>query len=329
MVFYATVLPEEAKQHADSVVIGEVEPLWPQLLRDIESNKLKPFYRSAYMANLKYTPIPRYDLINPKYNKNIVVQVSRGCPHDCDYCAASRIYGKKYRHKTIDQVVEEINLIKKHFIKPRLFFGDDNLFAEKSFSTTLVSEIAKLNIRWHAQSDIAVGNNNRLLTLLEKSGCTFLFIGFESLAEDNLNEIDHHGWKPQQLQHYERHIKNIQEHGIGVMGAFMVGLDNDDISVFNTIADFIISNNLYAASITILTPLPGTRLRERLKKQNRLLLKGWEYYTGYNITFKLNQLTEKEINLGLPYLYKKIFSQEVYLQKMRYFKDIQKNLMSE
>jgi radical SAM superfamily enzyme YgiQ (UPF0313 family) len=324
---HPTLLPEEAIQHSDSVAIGEAEYIWDKILIDIKNGQLKQYYKSDKVVNLNDSPTPRYDLLK-KYNYHqICLQTSRGCPHDCDYCSASKIYGQRYRTKSVDRVISEIKIIKNIIGDPIYFISDDNLFVDENRSVQLLEEITLLNIRWHGQCDISIGKNDNLLKLIRKSGCSFLFIGLESITMEGLINIDREGWKYKQLRNYKSYIQNIQQNGIGVMGAFMIGLDSDDISVFDKIYLFIKENDLYAASVTIITPVPGTRLRERLKKERRLLETSWENYTGYNINFRPQKMTIREMEVGIVQLYQKIYQKDLFYKKMKYFKEIQKRLI--
>jgi radical SAM superfamily enzyme YgiQ (UPF0313 family) len=326
---HPTILPDEAIQHADSVVIGEAEYVWSKVLRDAKHNTLQTFYKSDKVVDLKDSPIPRFDLLKAENYSYIWLQTSRGCPHDCEYCTASKIFGKGYRRKSIDQVLNELLFIKSRFQGKQIFFADDNFLAQKQAIRPLIEKITDLNIRWNAQCDISIGDDDDFLKLLKKSGCVLLFIGFETISEEGLKQIDKHNWKYQQLRNYSRNIQNIQMRGIGVMGAFMVGLDSDDISTFDRIRDFIITNNLYHASITILTPICGTRLRNRLILENRILPTNWDDYTGYNVNFIPHRMTKQDLENGITKLYKHIFNKEVFFKNMEYFKKIQKKILKE
>jgi len=324
---HPTLLYEEAKQHADSVVIGEAEYIWRDLLDDFTKNTLKQFYKSDRVVNLTDSPIPRYDLLNANNYNYIWVQTSRGCPHDCEYCTSSKIYGKGYRRKSTEQILNELIYVKKIYPNKEIFFSDDNFLSGKESIYPLLEKMIDLKIKWSAQTDISVGSDLKFIKLIKKSGCSLLFIGLESITENGLKNLDRGNWKFRQLKHYSSYLHNIQSHGIGVTGAFMVGMDSDDISMFDNLQKFIIENYLFHSSITILTPAYGTRLRERLIKEERLFSDTWENYTGYNINFRPKKMTILELEVGLVNTYKKIFSKEVMLKKMEYFKKIQKNII--
>ena len=261
---HATVLPDEAKLYADSVVVGEAENLWPKLLDDFRHNRLSPVYASQQEVDLKESPIPRYELLGEKPCKIVWVQATRGCPHDCSFCCASRVYGSKYRHKSIDQVINEIKKIRRIKKHALIGFADDNLLCDKDYSRQLLEKVVDLKIKWIGQSDISIADDNSLLRLVKKSGCVALLIGFESIIEDNLRGLDSSNWKFKHLKNYVEGIRAIQGNGIGIIGTFIVGFDNDDNSVFNKLADFIIDNHLAGAQIAALTPFPHTRSQRKL-----------------------------------------------------------------
>lgn len=155
---HATVLPEEAKEHADSVIIGESEYLWPILINDLEKNNLNSFYKTDKLVNLREIPPPRYDLLKADRYRIIWLQTARGCPHDCEICAASKVYGKKYRRKDVEQVVNEIKFIKQKLGNIPIGFSDDNLFVDKKYLKLFLERIIPLKIRWYGMTDISIGS---------------------------------------------------------------------------------------------------------------------------------------------------------------------------
>jgi radical SAM superfamily enzyme YgiQ (UPF0313 family) len=324
---HPTLLREEAKLHADSVFVGEVENTWEEFRKDFFSNNIKSFYINESQCDLKNSPIPSYELLNPNDYRVVWVQTTRGCPHKCEFCVSSNIFGSKFRHKKIEQVVEEIEKIKSIWKKPIMIsFADDNMFVNRKYSNELLHALIPLKIRWFAQTDISVAQDNDLLTLMKKSGASILFIGFETITKKGLSIIDQTSWKPKQLKNYESSIKQIQSHGIGIMGAFIVGLDTDTKRSFNNISKFIIKNHIYASQITILTPFPGTRLRERLEKEGRILSSNWEKYTIWDAVLKPKNMTVKELESGWLSIYKKIYDKDVQISNAKHFKEIYRNI---
>jgi len=323
---HATVMSVEAKQHADAVIIGEAENTWPEFINDLLEGHQKDFYKSSMPVDLKKSPIPRYDLLKPGRYKIAWMQTSRGCPHDCDFCVASKVYGKKYRYKTIEQVIEEVKSVKKVWQNPQIGFADDNMFMNKNYARELINKLAGLNIRWATQSDVAIAKDEEFLRLLKKSGCFMLFIGFESLSEAVLQSINQNKWKLKRLKEYPEIIRKIQSIGIGICGSFIVGFDSDNSEVFDRVSNFIVENNLYGASISVLTPLPGSALRERLKNKNRLLDTDWDSYTFFDVNFKPEQISVEQLQRDLLGVYEKVYSKQANIKRFKYFKNIYKGL---
>ena len=320
---HATVLPNEAKKHADSVVVGEAENSWPLLLEDLKYNKLKPFYKQKGVIDLRLSPIPRYDLLKQENYNIIWVQTTRGCPHDCEFCAASRVYGRKYRRKSVEQVTREVELIKRIWARPQVSFADDNMFVNRNRSAVLLDRLKELNIKYFAQSDISIAEDKGFLRLLKDSGCNILFIGLETLSKEGLRQINNNKWKAGYLENYEKYIERIQTMGIGVMGAFVIGLDTDTVSTFNEIGEFVTRNNLYAMQLTILTPLPGSRLRERLLAENRITnINDWGRYTCNDINIIPKNMTAEQLQAGFFSIHRRVYSDEACIRRMEYFKKI-------
>jgi radical SAM superfamily enzyme YgiQ (UPF0313 family) len=334
---HATVLPEEAAVHADTVIAGEAEQLWPRFLKDFEHGEPQKIYRNSSEAHIDLTasPVPRYDLLNPQesqldphyYYNFVPIQVSRGCPHDCDFCLVSEIYGRKHRRKTLAQVRTELLTIKRYLPNRLIGFVDDNLFIDRRFARDLLLTLAELKVRWIGQADVAVGEDSELLQLMYRSGCLFLLIGFESLDPENLSGINQNKWKLRQLESYERYIRNIQEHGIMVYGAFIFGFDHDDAGVFARVVEFM-NRNKITGQLTFATPLPGSRMYDRLKRERRFLYPEpfWDRCTFFDVIFKLKRMTKEEAEEGFIWAYQQLFNEAAVRDRAAYFKEIYKKL---
>lgn len=321
--------PEEAKRYADSVVIGEAEPLWPKIIEDFKNSRLQPFYKEERPGtyDLANSPVPRYDLLEPKSYNRITVQTSRGCPHECEFCAGSKLFGSGFRQKPVDLVVKEIKRIKEKWPKPFIEFADDNTFVDKKWSNHLIKELIPLEIKWFAETDISVADDEELLKSMYHSGCYQLLIGLESTSKDSLNGIDTHNWKLKQLDRYLEAIDRIQSNGITVNGCFIVGLDGDTPSIFRDIRDFIEKSKLLEAQVTVLTPYPGTPLYTRLESEGRLLKdKYWDRCTMFDINFRPKNMSVEELGKGLLWLFKEIYNEKEYLKRKRHYMDIVKKI---
>ena len=183
-----------------------------------------------------------------------------------------------------------------------------------------------LKVRWLAQTDISVAEDDHLLQLLRDSGCFMLFIGFESVSRESLRTVDPRGFKIKRFERYSEYISKIQSLGIGVLGAFVLGFDTDDLSVFEKTSRFITDTYMYASQITVLTPLPGTRLREQLERENRLLDYGWDHFGFLDVNFMPKQMTPQQLQDGLGSVYRSVYGRENVSRTLRHFKEIYKTM---
>lgn len=294
---HPSTLPNEALQHADSVLIGEAEYTWTKLIMDYKKSKLKKIYPYEKKVSLENLPLPRRDLYKKgKYFTENTLQISRGCPFDCNFCSVTEFFGKTYRFKPINDIIQEIESLKGR----DFFFVDDNIIGNLNYAEQLFKALKPLNINWVSQAPITFGKNNDFLKLAADSGCKAVFIGFESLSSINLKQS---GKFQNKVEHYNEYIKKIHEHGIAIQGAFIFGFDNDDKNVFRNIIEFSYNNDLESCQFTILTPFPGTRLYSELESQNRILHHDWSKYDCANVVFKPKNLTAEELQEGFEWSY--------------------------
>lgn len=327
---HATLLPEEAKQHADAVCIGEGEALWPLILEDAEKGQLKPFYREEKPGSydLTQTPIPRYELLDISRYNRLTVQTTRGCPLDCEFCAASKIYGR-YRIKPVEQVMREIDAIEAVWQNPFIELADDNTFVNKAWAREFLREMGDRNIRWFTETDLSVADDPELLGLLAKSGCQQILIGLESVTPDNLDGLDRSNWKRKRLDGYLKSIDTIQRKGITVNGCFIMGLDGDTPDTFEVVRDFILTSNLLESQVTVLTPFPNTRLYHRLKAEGRLLQdEYWDRCTLFDVNFVPKRMSVQDLEEGMKFLFRELYNEKVYAGRKRHYMEIYKNLVA-
>ncbi len=326
---HVTALPDEAKQHADAVAIGEAEILWPMILDDFRKKGLQPVYREDQPGSfdLSRSAMPRYDLLDPAEYNRITVQTSRGCSHDCGFCAGSKLFGKGFRQKPVALIVKEIEAIKEKWPKPFIEFADDNTFVDKEWSREFLKALIPLEVKWFAETDISAAEDEELLRLMYHSGCYQLLIGLESAHKDSLDGIDAHNWKWRQSDTYLDAIHRIQSKGIAVNGCFIVGLDGDTPAVFREIKDFIDRSRLLEAQVTVLTPYPGTRLHQKLKAENRLLSDAyWDRCTMFDINYRPKNMSVEELEKGLFCIFGEIYNEREYVKRKRHYIDIIKKL---
>ena len=287
------VAQHEALQHANSIVLGEAEGKWMRLLADFKNGSLRTVYRSDTFPDLALSPSPRREYFQAdRYVTVNLVQTSRGCPYTCHFCSVSSHYGRGVRTRPVDNVIAEIKTLKGN----KLFFVDDNIVGKTQYAKQLFSRLIPLKKKWIGQASITVANKNDLLKLLHKSGCEGLFVGFETRSIDALEEIG----KTQNIYtNYFESVKKLHDHGITILGAFIVGFDSDDKSCFENLLEFVVASKIDVVDISILTPYPGTVLYERMKAQNRLINdKWWLKYHADEVVFKPKLMTREELYQG-------------------------------
>lgn len=302
---HATVMPKEAAGHADAVLVGEAERVWRGLISDFRRGRMKPVYRGA-LADLSRSPVPRYDLVKNYHFANpaqrfVPVQVSRGCPHNCAFCSVTHVYGRRFRTKTVPQVLRELRAIGEAFGPGVIVkFNDDNPFVNKAFARRMLRAMAPMNLRWFALADIAIADDPALLELMKKAGCLALGIGFESVEPGSLGEVSR--WKMERLKNYPGAIKRIKEMGIAVAGSFMFGFDHDSAETFERVRDFVLEHRV-PSKYSIVTPFPGTRLYEELSRQGRIRRDcSWSLYNFLNVVFD-TRMPPEELCERLAWLY--------------------------
>ena len=305
---HPTVLPDEALEHADAVVVGEAEGIWPRLLSDAASGQMQRLYRAAKMTDLNGLPKPRRDLFpGTKCNGHapipIGVETSRGCPYDCDFCSIGQTLGHQYRVRPVQEVIAEIESIDS----PHLFFVDDALGLNRNEAKKLFTEMIPLRRLWLGQGTVSLAEDLELLRLMRRSGCMGLLIGFESVQKETQNEMKK--IKNLRIDFYEA-MRRFHGEGFGILGAFVFGFDYENKDVFEQTLEFIMRSRLDCVELRILTPFPGTRLYERLLSEGRLFVPDW-WLRGYppdTLLFQPKGMTADELMSGFARLNRQTYS---------------------
>ena len=325
----ASSLPEEVLGHCTSVVIGEGEPIWPEVLDDLEKGRLKPRYVQSPPGqfDLRHAPMPRFDLLDPaKYNR-ITVQTSRGCPHRCEFCASSILLTRRYKVKPVEKVIAEIHEIKKIWAKPFIEFADDNSFVHLDHYKRLLRMLVPESLRWFTEADVRVASDGELLGLMRDSGCQQVLIGLESPSRRSLDGVElNANWKAKRRDEYFAAISRIQSYGITVNGCFILGLDQDTPEIFEDVFSFVKESGLYEVQVTFLTPFPGTPLYDRFSREGRLLrARAWELCTLFDINFQPKNMTVAQLQSGFLGLVKRLYSKEETSERRRKFRTMLKS----
>lgn len=295
---HPTALPKEAKEHADSIVIGEGEISWPRLLKDFERGHLHPFYSSKFIDPNKIPILKRKFTRTPFIAS---VQTSRGCPYNCEFCSNPVTEGRKFRPRPIKDVMEEITALNCKY----LLFIDNSFTIDTIHTKNLFREMKKLNKKFGCFGNINVlERDEELLTLAHEAGCLIWFVGFESI---NQKTIDYIGKKCNIVNKYDSVIQKLKDYGFAIIGSFMFGFDTDSLEVFDDTLKAVEEWQLECAEFNILIPYPGTPLFSRLESEGRILTRDWSQYKQGNVVFQPKQMTAEELFEGMKNLHKKFY----------------------
>ncbi|GHV35957.1 B12-binding domain-containing radical SAM protein [Synergistales bacterium] len=294
--FHATLIPDETALHADAVVIGEAEDLWPQIVEDLRRGKLRPFYRSEGRPSLEKIHPDRSVFRGKKYLPVTLIETGRGCKYACEFCAIGAFFASTRRQRPPDAVMKEILSLKN---QTRLFFFvDDNFAADPAAAVALMEEMKRLGkrgIRWVTQMSLPAALDEEFLVLMRRSGCIGILVGLESLEEGNLSTMN----KSFNATARDQALKNLNRHGIAVYGTFVFGYDEDVKETFDKTVDFAVENGFYIAAFNHLTPFPGTPLYRRLEEEGRLKYDAWwlnERYRYNDLAFYPKRMTPEEVS---------------------------------
>lgn len=268
---HASMMPQEAAQYFDSVVINEAESVWRDLIADAEKGQLKKTYKGEWLTP-EGLPEPRRDLFHPDYVFGSI-QTGRGCPMKCDFCSVHTFNGSKFRQRPVNEVLDEFEKIPQQ----RIFIVDDNLigYSKRSFerAKTIFRGLIERNIRkdWFCQASINIADDEELLALAAASGCRLILLGIESEKASALEQMNKSLNSKRGSESYAAVFDKLHKHGIGVLGTFIMGLEDDDKGDLIHRANFIMESSVDAIQTTLMTPLPGTALFKRLHREGRLL----------------------------------------------------------
>ncbi|MCK4353512.1 B12-binding domain-containing radical SAM protein [candidate division WOR-3 bacterium] len=298
---HPSFLPDEALKHATTVVIGEAELIWEEVIKDFQSGKLKNFYRCSEYSDLKGLPMPRWDIL-PNRKKYIpFIQTTRGCPNNCEFCSVTTFSGRKIRTRPVDEVIKEIKALSRGFV----VFVDDNIFAKPKYAKELFHKLTPLRIKWGSEASLNFIKNFELLKLAAQSGCRALFIGIESVSQKALDSMSK-GFN--KVKEFKSIIKKLHEYKIAVNASLIFGFDEDDKGVFEQTVKFLDDSRVDSANFSILTPLPGTRLYSKLKNADRIFEKDWSKYDTLHVTYFPKNMSIDELKKGLGWTYRKFYS---------------------
>jgi radical SAM superfamily enzyme YgiQ (UPF0313 family) len=310
---------DEALQHCDSVVVGEAEKVWHTLLHDAGNGGMKQVYRAGENADLTLFPPPdRSRLSKDRYLLDII-QTTKGCPFHCEFCSVHAFDGQKIRSRTVQQTLQEIaevSLSDSRYKKKAFLFADDNILSNRKFARALFAEMKKQKLNWSCQASINISRDEEIMTMMKDAGCGAVFIGLESVSEENLSQMD----KGINRRHdYADAIRRIQAHGLLVQPSFILGYDSDTEASFDELIHFIEESNLLLPLINILTPFPGTKLFERMEKEGRIVDRDWSKYDAHHVVFTPTHMTADTLLRGHRRVLREVYSFDAIYRKLNHY----------
>ena len=309
---HVSTMPHEAKNHADSILIGEAEDLWEAIIEDFKNNRLKEEYKAETYTDLKKLVIPRYDLLKlNRYRSSagtniprLPIQTSRGCPFNCKFCSVTKFWGPKIRTKPLENVEQELLNIKSLGTN-RIFFTDDNFIANIDYTRDVIELLKNYNFSWFCQVSTNIYRHEDLVVEMSRAGCTGVYIGIETFSEENLANINK---KFNKMADYRNLIGLFNRYNIRVMASMMIGLDGDTREVLEQMVQQLIFLKVSYAQFYLLMLLPGTKLRDEFLKENRIIDFNWDHQNGTIVTFKPIFFQREELQSYYWELYQKFYS---------------------
>jgi radical SAM superfamily enzyme YgiQ (UPF0313 family) len=287
---HPSVLPNEAAEHADAVVVGEAEGVWEKIIEDARHDQLHRIYSNQF-PDIQKIPIVRYKNSNQKFPPVFhPVVASRGCPQDCEFCSVTQMYGRRFRRLPVKRVIEQIRWRSSN----NVMFLDDNLAANRSWALELFESLKPYKLKIITQVPTSFILDDELFDASISAGLSAVFVGIETIDEAARTHLK----KAVSIDEYKKAILRCRKAGVFFHAAFIFGMDSHDTSIFNRTLDFIMEQNIPSVSAYVLTPYPGTALFKRLRKQNRLLHQNWSYYDHLTPVFRPQRMSFEELTEG-------------------------------
>jgi len=287
---HPTVLPDEAIKHADSVVLGEAEPVWAALLHDLQQGQLQPFYQVLPEGDQLSIPWSRHDFLAPrKYLTTRTLQASRGCPYNCPFCTVTPHFGRTFRYREPEDVLAELRSFKPGL----MVFLDDNILGDPERAKPILRGMAGMGLKWGGQANLRFAEDPELVRLLAASGCVGIFVGLESVDGEYAN-LPKTAGKTSQADL----IKRIRDTGVVVEASVIFGFDDHDAGVFERTVRYLENCAASLPTFHILTPYPGTALFSQYQQEGRMLHTDWQRYDHGQVVYRPKLMSPERLYQG-------------------------------
>jgi radical SAM superfamily enzyme YgiQ (UPF0313 family) len=312
---HASMMPDEALNYVDAVVIGEAEQVWAELLSDFEAGNLKKTYKGTGYADLSKIPRARHDLFHPSYWYR-TIQTTRGCPYDCDFCTVTAFNGRIYRQRPVNDVLDELEQnLGKH---KSVIFADDNLVGQnkrhRESAISLFKGIVErgLKFQWFSQVTVDIADDDEVLKWAARSGCKILLVGIEAETMEGLDYMKKTVNKRKGgIEYYKKAFEKINSHGIAVLGTFILGLETDSVQDIRNRAEFIVKSRVDGVQCSILTPFPGTKLYKRMIENGQIACNNfpqdWNHFRFMDLAFHHPKIKTEELAEEIENAWRKIY----------------------
>jgi radical SAM superfamily enzyme YgiQ (UPF0313 family) len=317
---HASMMPDEASRYTDTVVIGEADEIWPEIVRDFQNDRLKQRYQAEKRPDISKLPPSNRNLLKGNYFID-TIQTARGCPNSCKFCTVHRYNGTAYRYRDIDLVIREMEQIKK----TQILIIDDNILGrgQNSYKRALelFNRMKPLKKKWAAQTCINIADETEILESARDSGASIFLIGFESINQKSIEGFNKNVnlKSNDMITNYEDSIKKIHDCGISIIGSYMFGMDTDFPDTFERTVEFVIKNEIDAVQFCISTPYPGTAFYEEMQSNNRLVMNNypqdWSVYNGFVMVFQPEVMSIDDLYYDMFDAYKAVSSFKASLKR--------------
>ncbi len=304
---------EQTLEHVDVLVKGEADDLWPEIIEDFINDRLKRVYRMTKAPDVSKFPTPRYDFLNNKsFGFWRPVQATRGCPFPCTFCSISEFFKRGYRKRPVEHIIRDVRAAKASGTK-YIAFIDDNIGVDMNYCRELWEALIPEKIIWISQCSLQIAENEDMLHLAYKSGCRILSFGVETINQASLTHVEKDFNKPEQ---YAKAFATIKKHGIEVSTEMIVGLDGDDVSVFERTYDFLMQNRIALPRIYILTPVPGTPMYRDMNEDGRIFDHDIQKYVGGSVVYYPKNMSVENLQNGYWKLYKNLYKPSSIIKRL-------------